>query len=64
MKPSLEVNNAVEIFAHELAHVAVGVDHEHDDAWEDAFEAIFQEYNRIGHALFAEQADAGANNCK
>lgn len=64
VKPSLEVNNAVEIFAHELAHVAVGVDHEHDDAWEDAFEAIFQEYNRIGHALFAEQADAGANNCK
>ena len=49
---NLEVNNSVEIFAHELAHVAVGVDHEHDDAWENAFEAIFQEYNRIGSTMF------------
>ncbi len=63
VKPSLDVNNAVEIFAHELAHVAVGVEHEHDDAWDDAFEAIFREYNRIGNALFEEMSEDGANDC-
>ena len=39
----------VETLAHELAHVAVGIEHDHDEVWETAFEAIFQEYNRIGH---------------
>lgn len=43
----LPINHSVEIFAHELAHVAVGKDHEHDEAWEQAFEAIYQEYNRM-----------------
>ena len=38
----------VEILAHELAHVAVGSSHEHDETWNDAFEDIFQEYNRLG----------------
>lgn len=48
VKPSLAVADAVE----ELAHVAVGVDHGHDEAWEKAFDDIFAEYNRIGDALF------------
>lgn len=43
----LSVSDSVEVYAHELAHVAVGIDHEHDDEWETAFEAIYQEYNRL-----------------
>lgn len=64
VKPNLEVNQAIEIFAHELAHVAVGVEHDHDEAWETAFEAIFQEYNRIGDELFAPAEGESANDCK
>lgn len=48
------INTQVETFAHELAHVAVGPEHEHDDVWEAAFNAIFQEYNRIGDELFGK----------
>ena len=51
----ITVVNAVEIFAHELAHVAVGEAHDHDKAWEAAFDAIFKEYNRVGKQLFAEE---------
>lgn len=53
IKTSLEVTNAVEIFAHELAHAAVGLEHDHDNVWEEAFEKIFVEYNKIGEAMFA-----------
>lgn len=50
----LSVNNAVEILAHELAHVAVGFSDEddHRPEWEAAFESIKQEYERIGDELF------------
>lgn len=48
------LNIQVETFAHELAHVAVGPEHEHDDVWEAAFDAIFKEYNRIGDELFGK----------
>lgn len=41
---NLSILNAVEILAHELAHVAVGVKHSHDEIWEQAFEAIHTEY--------------------
>ena len=44
-----------EILAHELAHVAVGIENEHGAAWEAAFEAIFQEYGRIAEEMFGEQ---------
>lgn len=50
--PDISVTNAVEIFAHELAHVAVGISHDHDQAWEAAFNAIFVEYNRIATEMF------------
>lgn len=46
------VNQQVEILAHELAHVAVGSEHDHDEAWETAFDAIQDEYDRIGNAMF------------
>lgn len=42
----LPVKHAVEILAHELAHVAVGADADHGEVWENAFEAIHQEYCR------------------
>lgn len=52
VKPSLEVADAVEILAHELAHVAVGIEHDHDEVWQEAFDKIFDEYNRIGEQMF------------
>ena len=54
------MNVCVETFAHELAHVAVGVEHEHDSVWEEAFDKIFAEYNRIGEELYgSKEADDG-----
>ena len=44
----------VEIFAHELAHVAAPEDREHGEAWKAAFDRIFEEYNRIAQDLFGE----------
>lgn len=38
---------AVEILAHELAHVAVGEAEGHGDTWEKAFAAIGDEYERL-----------------
>ena len=49
------VNCMIETLAHELAHVAVGVEHEHDEVWEQAFDALFSEYNRIGDEMFNEK---------
>ena len=49
INPSLEVWDAVEVLAHELAHVAVGIDEDHGDAWKKAFDAIHDEYARILH---------------
>lgn len=51
------VNIQVETLAHELAHVAVGPEHEHDDTWRAAFDAIFAEYNRIGDEMFGKPAE-------
>lgn len=53
--PKISVIDAVEIFAHELAHVAAGIDHDHDEYWEAAFDAIFAEYNRIGEEYIGEE---------
>lgn len=50
------VGQQAEILAHELAHVAVGVEHDHDEVWESAFEAIQKEYGRIGAELFGGAA--------
>ena len=54
----LEINDAVEIFAHELAHAAVGVEHEHDEVWAKAFDDLFTEYNKVGDELFCSQIEA------
>lgn len=51
----LKVTDAVEILAHELAHVGAGIEHDHDEAWEAAFNGIFREYNRIAEELFGKE---------
>ncbi len=51
------VNVCVETLAHELAHVAVGVEHEHDAVWEEAFDKIFAEYNRLGEEMFGTREE-------
>lgn len=42
----------VETLAHELAHVAVGAEHKHDEVWEEAFAAIHTEFGKIGDEMF------------
>lgn len=44
----------VEVLAHELAHVAAPEDQTHGEAWQAAFDRIFDEYNRIAQELFGE----------
>lgn len=49
--------DAVEIFAHELAHVAVGANHNHDEIWMKAFDNIYNEYIKVGSELFPEMKE-------
>ncbi len=53
------VNTCVETFAHELAHVAVGAEHGHDEVWKAALDAIAAEYDRLGEELFNEKEISG-----
>lgn len=55
---NLSINDSVEIFAHELAHSAVGFEHEHDKVWEKAFDDLFEEYNKIGDEMFSTKITA------
>ena len=52
---SLSIQNAVEIFAHELAHVATEANEGHGELWEKAFDEIQSEYNRIGEELWEQK---------
>ena len=54
----LSINDATEIFAHELAHAGVGLEHGHDEVWEKAFDDLFNEYNRVGEEMFGSNIDA------
>lgn len=54
-----DTNVQAEILAHELAHVAVGLEHGHDQVWEDAFEAIRTEYCRLSDEMFGELTGDG-----
>ncbi len=49
---TITVADAVETFAHELAHVAAGDSAGHGKAWEEAYDKIFDEYNRIGYEMY------------
>ena len=51
----LSIQNATEIFAHELAHAGVGKEHEHDEVWEKAFNDLFKEYKKIGSEIFSKE---------
>lgn len=62
VKPNLEVADAAEVLAHELAHVAVGIEHNHDEVWQEAFDKIFDEYNRIGSGLFTDSEERDTND--
>ena len=59
---ALNVSDAVEILAHELAHVAAGIDKGHGPEWEAAYDAIFEEYNRIGVEMFGKPEEVESNN--
>lgn len=53
---NIPYQDMIEIFAHELAHVAVGETAEpHGIEWEHAFENIFQEYERIGKRFYEDE---------
>lgn len=54
---SLPVKDALEIFAHELAHVSAGHEAEHGPEWEKAFDAIETEYNRLCREMFGEPGE-------
>lgn len=43
---SLSLTDAVEILAHELAHVVAGVDAEHGEEWEKVFDHIHTEFQK------------------
>ena len=44
---NITVYDSVYVFAHELAHVAVGPEHKHDDVFQCAYDSLCDEYNRI-----------------
>ena len=51
----LAIKDAAEVFAHELAHVAAGEGAGHGKEWEEAFENISKEYQRIGEEMFGRR---------
>lgn len=53
----LSINDTVETFVHELAHAAVGGEHEHDDVWAKAFDDLFNEYNRLGDEIWGSNVN-------
>ena len=52
----LAIKDAAEVFGHELAHVAAGEGVGHGEEWEEAFENIRKEYQRIGEELFSQSS--------
>lgn len=51
---NLSIVDAIEVLAHELAHVAMGVEEEHGQKWKDCFDAIYDEYDKITSEDFGE----------
>lgn len=52
INPDINVSDAIEVLAHELAHVVAGVENEHGPEWKTAFNAIGVEYEHIGQKNF------------
>lgn len=57
INPGRTVNEAVEIFAHELAHAAAGLEHSHDEVWQKAFDDLFETYNKLGEEMFGRRLE-------
>ncbi len=55
INPKLSVCHAVEVLAHELAHVAVGPAEEHGEQWEKAFSAIHEMFMQISRERWGEK---------
>jgi len=47
LNPDIPLKHIIEILAHELAHVVVGYDRDHDSDWKYAFDRIHDEYLKI-----------------
>lgn len=43
----IPVSAAIEIIAHELSHIAAGIDADHGPEWEKEFEKIFQRWDEM-----------------
>lgn len=52
IEPQLQFSDAVEVFAHELAHIIAGIDADHGPEWKKHFTALADEYARIGAEKF------------
>lgn len=55
----IPVSAAAEILCHELAHVAVGIEHEHDKVWEEAFEKIMRTAEEHMEVCLSGESDEG-----
>lgn len=53
----LRIKDAIEIFAHELAHVAVGEEEGHGEQWNFQFDRLCEEYERIGTEMFGGEKE-------
>lgn len=51
---TIPIDNAVEILAHELAHVAAEYDADHGERWKAAFDAICKEYFKVARELLPD----------
>jgi hypothetical protein len=47
LSPHLKLPYILEILAHELAHVAAGIHQQHNQVWENCFERIRVEFDKI-----------------
>jgi Zn-dependent peptidase ImmA (M78 family) len=52
---NLSVSNAVEILAHEISHVVAGKEADHNDKWEQIFDAINVEVENIANKIIEEE---------
>lgn len=49
------INDQIETFAHELAHVAVGIEHEHDHVFRAALLTLKAMYSQVYDEMLGEQ---------
>lgn len=50
--PRLPIERFPEIFLHEIAHLVVGYEEDHNEVWEKEFEKLEESYNTIGNQRF------------